>query len=211
MKKLSLIIIILTSFSILSAQSKYEAVKIAEAAANKLMNEVSPLTGKNSFVTTEKITYTKSTGLYKIFMNAYWYASPCIICDETVFRISGMLTISRDGSYANFMEISRNDAVSSAMIANNIAQIGGQIIINNIMSEKSISEHPGKNKGKTPTFKSIPVSEELTLMNDTTDTAGVVTMINKGANVSFFPTRNAQWMYALNGQNVGYVRSEKVK
>ncbi len=211
MKKLFLLVVIISIASTLSAQSKYEAKKFADAVAYDFMKRISPLTGYNSYSTTEKITYTRSTGKYKIYMDAYWYGYPCIFCDETVFNISGMLIIARDGSSAEFMEISRNEAVSSAMIANNILQIGGEIIINNIMSDKSAPINANNKKNIPKTFHPMVASRDLYLLNDTASGASAVKTIRKGAKVFSFPIKNSQWNYIYDGEAVGYVKINVLK
>jgi hypothetical protein len=189
----------------LCAQSKSEAVQLAQATANQFMQKISPLSGYNSYATTKKITFTKSKGQYEITMSANWSGKPCILCDETTFILSGVLMVNRDGSNASFIETNRNEAVSSATKWNEIGYSGGRFILDQLVSsDKDVSFSKDFDKNKRSFIKTKAFAE-MKLYSDTTLNSEIKGSIDKGNTYSYLSTKNRNWLFVfVDNKTIGY-------
>jgi uncharacterized protein YgiM (DUF1202 family) len=194
---------------LLLAQTKEDAKLYANSTAYQLMKQISPLTGNNSYATTGKITFQKSTQRYSIEMTAFWSGKCCIICDATVFSISGVLTTDIYGRTPDFVITSNNDAVTTAMIVNELVAEGGRLALQELDKRLHSSKGLLKHEKKLLSFKEVISTSEIDIFSEPSTQSSLVGKISKGNKLKFVNTNGEYFFVLTNDNKVGFVLKDE--
>ena len=99
---------------------------LANASAEKLMDQVCPLTGYNPFAKVTDVNYNAYSDELEIKIEAYWVGRTCFFCDQVKFNIDGVITVDENG-WINFKTTYKNSAVEDVEVTNLL--VGGALVL----------------------------------------------------------------------------------